>query len=59
MNISLSADMEGTCGIADWSETERSTPMDYTPLQKQMTLEVAAACRGAATSRVICFCRGV
>lgn len=47
MNIYLSADMEGTCGIADWSETERSTPMDYTPLQKQMTLEVAAACRGA------------
>ena len=47
MKVFLSADMEGTCGIVSWPETERSTPMDYTPLQKQMTREVAAACRGA------------
>ena len=47
MKVYLSADMEGTCGIAVWPETERSTPMDYTPYQKQMTREVAAACRGA------------
>lgn len=47
MKIYLSADMEGTCGIAVWPETERSTPQDYTPLQKQMTREVAAACEGA------------
>ena len=47
MKIFLSADMEGTCGIVSWPETERSTPFDYTPAQKQMTREVAAACRGA------------
>lgn len=39
--------MEGTCGIVSWPETERSTPFDYSPMQKQMTREVAAACRGA------------
>lgn len=47
MKVFLSADMEGTCGIVAWPETERSTPMDYTPYQRQMTREVAAACRGA------------
>ena len=47
MKIFLSADMEGTCGIVHWNETDRATPMDYAPLQKQMTREVAAACRGA------------
>ncbi len=47
MRIFLSADIEGTCGIVDWKETDRPTPMDYTPYQKQMTREVAAACRGA------------
>lgn len=48
MNVFISADIEGTCGIADWAETERSTPRDYTPFQKQMTREVRAACDGAA-----------
>lgn len=47
MKVFLSADMEGTCGIVSWPETERNTPMDYTPYQKQMTREVAAACKGA------------
>ena len=47
MKIYLSADIEGTCGICAWPETERSTPFDYTPYQQQMTREVAAACRGA------------
>lgn len=47
MNIFISADIEGTCGITDWSETERSTPMDYRPYQQQMTREVNAACEGA------------
>lgn len=50
MKVFLSADMEGTCGIADWSETERTTPQDYAPYQKQMTREVAAACRGALSA---------
>ena len=47
MKVFLSADMEGTCGIVSWPETERSAPFDYSPMQKQMTREVAAACRGA------------
>lgn len=47
MKVYLSADMEGTCGIAVWPETERADQQDYTPLQKQMTREVAAACEGA------------
>ena len=47
MNVFISADIEGTCGITDWSETERSTPQDYEPFQKQMTREVKAACKGA------------
>lgn len=47
MNVFLSADIEGTCGITHWSETERSTPMDYRPFQQQMTREVNAACQGA------------
>ena len=47
MNVFISADIEGTCGITDWSETERSTLDDYKPFQKQMTREVKAACKGA------------
>ena len=47
MKVFLSADIEGTCGAVDWKETERSTPGDYNPLARQMTLEVAAACEGA------------
>ena len=43
MQIYISADIEGTCGIADWSETERKTMDDYRPFQQQMTREVAAA----------------
>ncbi len=50
MKVFLSADMEGTCGIVSWPETERSTPFDYSPAQKQMTREVAAACKGALTA---------
>lgn len=46
MNVFISADIEGTCGITDWSETERSTMDDYKPFQKQMTREVKAACKG-------------
>lgn len=47
MKVFLSADIEGTCGITDWSETERSTPYDYNFFRKQMTCEVVAACEGA------------
>lgn len=44
--IFLSADMEGTCGINNWDETEKNKP-DYAPFVQQMTREVAAACEGA------------
>lgn len=47
MRVFVSADIEGTCGAVDWKETERSSPGDYGPLARQMTLEVAAACEGA------------
>ena len=42
--IFLSADIEGTCGIAHWDETELGKP-DYEPFRRQMTREVAAARR--------------
>lgn len=44
--IFISADIEGTCGIAHWDETELGKP-DYEPFRRQMTREVAAACEGA------------
>lgn len=44
--IFLSADIEGTCGIIHWDETEK-TKADYPPYARQMTREVAAACEGA------------
>lgn len=47
MKVYLSADIEGTCGITAWCETERSTPYDYSYFKKQMTAEVKAACEGA------------
>lgn len=47
MNVFLSADIEGTCGITSWVETDPSTPADYSPYRKQMTREVRAACEGA------------
>lgn len=46
MNVFISADIEGTCGITDWSETEQSTMDHYGPFRKQMTREVKAACTG-------------
>ena len=50
MNVFISADIEGTCGITVWPETERSAPQDYVPFQKQMTREVRAACDGVLAS---------
>ncbi len=42
----ISADIEGTCGIANWDETRREHP-DYRYFADQMTREVRAACEGA------------
>ncbi len=44
--IFISADIEGTCGIAHWNETEIGKP-GYDAFARQMTREVAAACEGA------------
>ncbi len=43
----ISADIEGTAGIAHWDETERGKPHDYDYFADQMTREVTAACEGA------------
>lgn len=47
MKIFLSADIEGTCGIVDWRETDPKTGADYNPFRERMTQEVAATCQGA------------
>ena len=44
--IFLSADIEGTCGIAHWDETLKNHP-DYPKFANRMSMEVAAACEGA------------
>ena len=46
MKLFISSDIEGTCGIAHWDETEKGKE-DYAPFARQMTREVAAACQGA------------
>lgn len=42
----VSADIEGTCGIASWNETDEKHA-EYGAFAAQMTYEVAAACQGA------------
>lgn len=44
--IYLSADIEGTCGIMHWDETEAGKN-GYEHFRQQMTREVSAACSGA------------
>ena len=46
MKLFISADIEGTAGIALWEETEYGHPR-YAYFARQMTREVAAACEGA------------
>ena len=46
MRIYISADIEGIAGITAWSETIMNE-LDYVKQAKQMSLEVAAACKGA------------
>ena len=43
----ISADIEGTTGIAHWNETDRDKGHDYDYFAQQMTREVCAACEGA------------
>ncbi len=46
MRIYISADIEGVCGSTHWDECSKDKS-DYSEFQKQMTAEVAAACKGA------------
>lgn len=46
MKVFISADIEGTAGIAHWDEAERSHA-DYADFRALMTGEVIAACEGA------------
>ncbi len=46
MKVYISADIEGTAGIAHWDEAEKCKP-GYDAFAELMTLEVAAACEGA------------
>ena len=46
MKIFISADIEGTAGIAHWDEAERTHP-DWAEFRALMTAEVVAACEGA------------
>lgn len=46
MKIFISADIEGTTGIANWDEARKTEP-DYKYFAEQMTREVNAACVGA------------
>ncbi|WP_274629062.1 M55 family metallopeptidase [Arvimicrobium flavum] len=46
MKVFISADIEGTAGIAHWDEAERTHP-DWAEFRALMTSEVVAACEGA------------
>ena len=46
MKIFISSDIEGTCGINSWCETEKGQDL-YEHFRLQMSKEVAAACEGA------------
>lgn len=46
MKLFLSADIEGTAGVAHWDETEKGR-FGYEHFARQMSLEVTAACEGA------------
>ncbi len=47
MKLFISSDIEGTCGITHWNETEATIPAAYSQFAKLMTGEVAAACSAA------------
>ncbi len=50
MNVYISSDIEGTCGIAHWDETEPGGKNLYESFTKQMSREVAAVSKGALAS---------
>ena len=50
MKLFISADIEGTAGIADWGETSPGNSLYDNYFVKQMTKEVSSACKGALES---------
>ena len=46
MKVYISADIEGTAGIASWSATNLGDP-EHRAAAQEMTLEAVAACQGA------------
>jgi D-amino peptidase len=49
MKVYISADMEGVTGVSHWEEVDHNKSA-YIQFQKQMSLEVAAACEGAVAA---------
>lgn len=47
MNIFISSDIEGTCGVSDWCEAGSGDKDGFAMFREQMSFEVAAACRAA------------
>ena len=47
--IFVSSDMEGTCGITAWCETDKGKDL-YEHFRRQMSRECAAACEGAISA---------
>lgn len=52
MKLYISADIEGVACISAGSETDPGKPGECAPFQRQMTAEVAAACRGGFSAGV-------
>lgn len=52
MKVFISADIEGTCGIADWNETRKEHP-DYSYFCREMSEETAIVCQAAFDSGTV------
>ena len=52
MNLYISADMEGTAGVASWTQCDPSNPTEYPYYRRLMSLEVRAAIDGARDAGV-------
>ena len=46
MKVYISVDFEGVAGSTSWSSTNLGD-LEHGPMAREMTLEAAAACRGA------------
>ena len=50
MNVFISADIEGTCGISSWSEAGEGNKDGFEACKAQMSCEVAAVCRACVSA---------